>query len=677
MTIHEKHLQAVQHAICVAPGHQVALAEVHPEIAQFTPQTQLGKLAHAMVSTLATVRLSLASTSAYVFGINESTRLPQIAFKAPPPGTTLSVQSLQGAYNGFSENFKTLQTRTKDWISAEGSEDPLSIYSKLTNVPTTVAQVGANVSSQLSLMSLTKPGSCAYEDAKKAATKDINNDIEPVTSLISLLTDFANDVEKYSALLLDAANGGVLSELQAAYQSEISALNRSIAQSQANIARNNSEISSLKKEIIAAGTVTAVGAVNWWNPIGWVAAAGGGIALDRLISQRDSLEAENASSQLSIGKNNILKTQDGAAAALVATFADQVAKLAVMNTSVQEEIAKLETLFGTLQSDMKQALESTENDQVSAAQNEWNAAIKLAQSLELVTLYSWPGIQQLMSPCVFQAYGDSLALILGNGGTYTISVSSPSWKTFNSKALSLTGGARGLFGISGRPAKSPATNPTPASSFAAMSANGNQWSDISNLAMAQLATGGQLLAGIVQSDSRPTVAIFDNTGWHTLPNFPEEDIPKQLAITASGTLYAISNNLGLLYGYTGSAWVKISATGFFSISANGNYLALIDGNNHAWRYENDKLSEISDNVQKAAVSSHGNLYLLDLDGNLSMVPTSGDTQSLATGVTEISISDTDIVFWLYQGGNTVHYQADAVASDSSTGVTSTDLPMPQ
>src|SRR4051812_10233066 len=258
--------------VLIAPNRHVNLAQAGHPLVTIVPKTRLGAVGLSLAVASSTATLQIIATSTYV---NALTALapPVITFRAPPPGTTIPVRSLQTAYDGFLQQLATLQGQAAAWIGTPAGSGGASIFSNLVAIASTIGNIDATVQSDFVLLQTLTPGSPAWQNAFAQAKALIGSEVRPLTSIETQIGMLSTNLDTAATTLVTAASTGLLAQLQAAYQSEINALNR-------DIANCNNQISSDNKKIIglgfAAGAgVGIIGLANFWNPIGWIMIAGG------------------------------------------------------------------------------------------------------------------------------------------------------------------------------------------------------------------------------------------------------------------------------------------------------------------------------------------------------------------------------------------------------------------
>lgn len=650
--------RAQKKSLHTSPDHTISLASHDAKLVQFAPKTHLGKTAHTLALALASVRLSVASTTAYVYGITEDASVPTVTFSAPPPGTSISVQSLQSDYDNFSKQMKDLQKQTGLWISTTASEQSLSIYSQLTSVPETIVDIDQIVKAKIKVLSALSPGVELYKETMSELKDDITKDLEPVQNLVSEIQALSSSIETTAELIETSTTTGVLQQLQDAYASEISALKTDTDQLNQNISDNNSEISTLKIEAAAAGTVTAVGAVNWWNPVGWVAIAAGGISLDKILSKIDNLEAKNAKYSGDISSNKIWKDKDSAAAGVICVFSGQVKSLATMTSAAQEELTQLANVYNSFADEIEAALTDLGANELNDALNEWNTVIQDATNLELLTLYVWPGPKKLRKPATFYSYDQTLYWVQDSGAIIYCTIGDKAWTAMSKDALSICRTQGDVYAIDGAPVANPQPPHPKISSYTVEKHNASAgWATLAALPVAQIAAGNNTLYAIAQSDTEPKIVQYlDNGSWNYLPQIATDDIPKQIAVV-NGQLFALTNNTGWLYQYNNGSWQRLSTTNFFSMTANGNFLGLVDDNNNAYCY-NGSVTQSYTDALKVAQMTNGDQYIIDSQQNLYFVShTSYGTGTLVIdGIIDVCSSETDTLFYASQSGDTIYYK---------------------
>jgi hypothetical protein len=132
--------------VLIAPNRRVNLAQAGHPLVTIVPKTRLGAVALNLAVASSTATVQIIATSTYV---NALTALapPVITFRAPPPGTKISVQSLQTAYDGFTQQLATLQGEAAAWISTSAGSGGASIFSNLVAIASMFSNIDAQVQS--------------------------------------------------------------------------------------------------------------------------------------------------------------------------------------------------------------------------------------------------------------------------------------------------------------------------------------------------------------------------------------------------------------------------------------------------------------------------------------------------------------------------------------------------
>ena len=531
----------------------------------------------AVASSSATIQI--IATSTYVNALT-ALALPVITFRAPPPGTTIPAQGLQTAYDDFTRQLATLQGEAAAWISTSAGSGGASIFSNLVAIANTFGNIDATVQSDFVLLQTLTPGSPAWQNALAQVKRLICAEVKPLTSVETQIGTLSTNLDTAAATLITAASTGVLSQLQAAYRSEINALNQDIANCNNQISSDNSKIIGLGFAAGAAIAVGIIGLANFWNPIGWIMIAGGAAGAYFAIAEIVALKGQIALFKAQVENDVNWVNADQTAAQAVAAFAQSAQGAANMNTAAQQELNALLQLCNTLSSDIQTALTDLNRDQLTQALAEWNEIVSAAAFLSGITAHVWPSSIMLANPTNLAATGNAAWLVSNSGTTFNFTSGGNRWTALPGMSLSIVAAASVVAGIDGAPNDgSQIDSNTYGQSFLVKTYNAgnNAWTNISTFPAAQIATDGTSIWAISQVTSDRQVYKYDGSGtsWTAVGAMPNSDAPAAIAAT-SGKLAAIANNGRGLWINGGSGWQQIGTATYSNITANGGQIGLID-----------------------------------------------------------------------------------------------------
>jgi hypothetical protein len=641
--------------IMVGPGVHVTLPPSKVR------STKLGQVAQRLADQAQVTALSIAATSGYVNALC-TTASPAITFSDVPPGMTSSLAQLQAAYNGFTSQYAIFQGQASLWIrSAPGSGTP-TILSQLTAVPATFSFMESTIDLDFTGLANNPVGSAPYNAALSQLQMNLSSCTQSVQGLNTSMSKLGTNLETATSNLITSANTGTLSQLQAAYQTDITAL-------QTAITNANNTISSDNQKIIGEGVgaavsvgVATVGLLNWWNPIGWIMMGAGAVGAYFSIEEIESLKAQIAILKTQISTDENFETTDQAAATTLAAFCTQMLGFASMNQAAQVELTQLENLLSTITSDIATSVADANANEITAAQAEWATVVSEAAFLGTFTAYVWPGPLELSAPSMFAPVGNDIYAIATSGSMYHYSGSANSWSPMNVTSLSVVGVGSMLVAIDGAPLNGTAEGPSPAAAtyfVKTYNISSGTWSTISTFPVTAVATDGSKIYAINQTQTDMQVYVYtgNGTSWTALPQLPGPDAAIQIAC-ANRALFALTNNSQFVYQYnpTTNAWTQIGTGAYAAIEGNGIYLAMIDINNVNWLYTPASASFLKAGWSTLQVAQYPSSLQLTINNaqNLYLADTLNNPATytqLATNATAVFISDTGVSYYADNMGN--------------------------
>jgi len=661
MALHHK-APHLGRTVLIAPNRRVNLAQAGHPLVTIVPKTRLGAVGLNLAVASSTATIQIIATSTYV---NALTALapPVITFRAPPPGTTIPVQSLQTAYDNFTQQLATLQGQAAAWISTSAGSGGASIFSNLVAIASMFSNIDATVQADFVLLQTLTPGSPAWQNALTQVKALIGAEVNPLTSVETQISTLSTNLDTAATTLTTAASTGVLSQLQAAYQSEINALNQDITNCNNQISSDNSKIIGLGFAAGAAIVVGIIGLANFWNPIGWIMIAGGAAGAYFALAEIIALKGQIAQLKAEVENDVNWVNADQTAAQAVAAFAQSAQGVANMNTAAQQELNTLLQLCNTLSSDIQTALTDLNQDQLTQALAEWNEIVAAAAFLAGITAYIWPSSIMLADPTNLAAAGNNAWLVSNSGTTYSYTSGGNTWSTLPGMSLSVVATGSVVAGIDGAPNDGSQINPnTYGQSFLVKtySAGNSAWTNISTFPSAQIATDGTSIWATSQITSDRQVYKYNGSGtsWTAVGAMPNSDAPAAIVATG-GKLAAIANNGRGLWINGGSGWQQIGTATYSNITANGGQIGLIDDSGNGWvlnTANNNALTASMTGISSVAQAPNGDQYVTDGTLNLWHVafpqgggsPTSTQLRSNSVGVT---VSDGGTVYALDNTGN--------------------------
>lgn len=642
----------------VSPGKSISLHSIDHPIAKIQPKTKLGAVAQELAAATAISTISVAATSAYVYALIEAAS-PAIQFKDPPPGTKISVQSLQDAYQTFQTQFATLQGQASVWINTDQTTGQSSIFSNLVSVPTTLSQLDPVVQSKFSILSALKSSNPLYKTTLSDLEALVGAEKAPVQSLVTQVEGLATTVQTSSSLIQTSTSTGVLKELQDAYASEIQALKDDIKSANDTIDSDNKKIIGLGFGAGAAILVGLIGLGMIWNPIGWIMIAGGAVGAYFAISEILALKAQIAVEEGKIKGFELWKTADATAAGTVSAFSTQLTDISTMTASVQEELTQLENLYTTLADDISEASKDLTDGNIADALKEWNTIVQEVAFLENITAYIWPNPIQLTKPSNLSAAGSSLYAIDNAAKVYKYTVGGNTWTELADTSLSISAKGSLVVGIEGAPVPNPSGKKPPNSTYVVTEYSNDKWNPISTHKYAQILTDGTSVYAINQAHKDRQIYQYSGSGkiWNKLTDFPDSDVAQLMQI-ANGNLYALGNNSNKLYNYTNSAWASVNSNTYTNMSGNGKYLALIRDSLQASVLDVETGVETNTCAKAQAIAqmTDGDQYVVGSDQNLYHFSASDYSKAvlIKNDIVDVVCSETDEVFCTDNKGDAYH-----------------------
>lgn len=625
------------------------------------PATQLGLVAQNLAQQSAITVLSVAATSAYVYALTQSSA-PKIEFTDVPPGMNSSLLQLQTAYEDFLSRFNIFQGQAGAWINTQQNTGTASIFSQLVSVPTTLLNINNTVSSNFSLLNALTPGSSEYNNILGQQELLIGAETPAITGLVSSMQLLGTNLQNAAAALIESTQTGTLSQLISAYQADISTLNGAIDSANQQISSDNAKI--IWEGIGAATSLTVglVGLVNIWNPIGWFLLAGGATGGYFAIVEIEFLKAQIARLKTQIQTDTNYLNDDQQGASTISAFCTQLQGFASLNQAAQQELITLENLYNNLNTDITNALNDLDGNELTAAQTEWTTILQEAQVLANLTAYLWPSPALLSAPASFAAIGNDIYCISLSGEMFHFNGSNSTWTDMGVKALSCAGWGATLVAIDGAPINGTAVSPNPTIStyyVKSYDPSTQQWTIISTFPAAAVAAGANGVFAISQVTNDRQVYQYTGSGanWTPLPALPGPDAATQVAV-AGGTVFALTNNSQLVYQYNASTsgWVPVGNFTCCRIVSNANKLALLGTDNKLYLYDASAggapLNTCTATIQVAQLSN-GNQYGVDTNMALSLIEPSTPISYtiLAQNVTGVFAGDTNEVYFTDNTGN--------------------------
>lgn len=671
--------------VLIAPNRRVNLAQAGHPLVTIAPRTRLGAHALDLVVQASIATIQVIATTTYV---NSLTGLapPPLEFSEPPPGTTISVLALQGAWDDFVVDLAALQGQAALWVATSGSTGGASIFSSITTVAGMISSLNALVQTEFIVLKNAPPNTKAWKDALSTVTSLISAELQPVQSLQSSISQLSSTLNQAANTLITAANTGVLEQLQAAYVNELGALNEDISLCNDQISKDNKEIIALGASEGVSGFIGISGILNIWNPLGWLAIGAGVAGAYFAAEEIKTLEGQIGMLTGEIKNYSDQLTADATASNLVTSFSASAQAAASMNSASQQELTTLIQLCSAMATDISASLTDLSDDEIAASLNEWNEVVAASAFMAGITAYIWPSWYSLVNPTSLTAAGSNAWVVSNSGTVFGWTSGSTAWSTLPDYTLSVVSAGSVVAGVDGAPNAAASLNPNSygQSCYAKLfNAGQNAWTTVSTFPVAQVATDGTSLWAINQLTADRQVYAYSGSGtnWTQLPALPinpttqQPDAPMDIA-AVNGAVYAIANNTLSLWSYDGSNWYQITDATYGSITANGNMIGLIDTSSNAWVLDvgNDKTPNATMMaVNSLAQAPNGDQYATDNDLNLWYVPFSPTggaptCTQVMSNVTGVTVSDGGIVYatdnngvlWtLTDAGNNVWQQLPA------------------
>lgn len=649
----------------VAPNMSITL---RPDfVSAIEPKTRLGAIALQLAEQTVITTLSVAAISSYVYAITQSAA-PTIQFTDMPPGMPNSqLEPLQDAYDQFLQQFATLQGQAGTWINTQQGTGTPSIFSQLVLIPSTMNVLNSTVSANFTTLNALTPGTPAYNNVLAQQKSLIGSEQPAIGNLVTSMQTLGTNLQNGSDQLIASTQTGVLSQMLAAYQVDIASLNTDITNCQNQINSDNSKIIGLGVGAGVSVTVGLVGLVNFWNPIGWIMMAEGGVGAYFSITEIETLKAQIAQLEGQIQSDIAYRTSDEQAAMMLSAFCNQLQGFASMNTAAQQELLALENLYSTLSDDITLALGDLDADNLQAAQNEWNTILQSSAALGELTAYIWPNSAELSAPTTFTAIGGDIYYIATSGELYHYAGGTGSWNDMGVTALSCVGAGSTLVAIDGAPIDGAVIGaPSGASTYFVKQydMNAGTWTTISTFPAAAIATGGGAIYAINQLVGDRRVYRYSGSGttWTALPQLPDmspttPDAAYQIAV-AGGVLFALSINAQQVFRYdAGNGWTQVMSLQCASITANGNKLGIVATNLNAYLLDptsGQGAVNFGGGVTTIAQLTNGDEYRTGVNLDLWYADTNANPPTytgIANNVTGVYVSDTDLVYYTDNLGN--------------------------
>jgi hypothetical protein len=641
--------------VMVGPGRYAMAMSAGKNLALVQPKTALGGIAKQISQQSSVALISVAATSAYVYALTQASA-PNLTFTTVPPGMTSSVAELQTAYDAFLTQFALFQGEAGAWINTNPSTGTASIFSQLTSVPTTLAELNGTVTSNFTLLQNLPSTSPVYKSTLTQQEALIGAESSAITSLIQSMTTLGTQLETATTALIASTQTGVLKELLTAYATDIAALNKAISNANDKISSDNSKIIGLGFAAAAAIAVGLVGLINIWNPVGWIMMAGGAIGAYFAISEIEALKAQIALLKTEIQTDTNYATADQAAASLVSAFSTQLQGFASMNNAAQQELTALEALYSTLGADITKALTDLTANDIADAQTEWATILEAGKVLQNLTAYVWPSPVMLSSPSSFAAISSDIYSITLSGEMFSYSSSNAAWTDMSVTSLSCVGEGTTLVAIDGAPIDGTAVTPTPSvPTYFVKSYNisASSWTTISDFPAAAVAVGGSEIYAISQVTADRQVYQYSGSGttWTALAPLPGPDAAVEVAI-AGGIVFALTNNSQFVYQYnTNSTWTQVGNFTCSKIIANGTQLGMLGTDQTLYLYNTAAAAtpaSTDTSVAQVAQLSNGDQYVVTSNLDLYHIDNQqspSTSTKLKSSAVSVYSSDTNAVYY--------------------------------
>ncbi len=654
-----------QRRLRIAPGMFVAL---RPDfVTSIVPKTRLGTIALQLAEQTAITTLSVAAISSYVYAITQSST-PSVQFTDMPPGMPNSqLQPLQDAYDQFLEQFAIFQAQAGTWINTQPATSTPSIFTQLVQIPNSMNVINAQVSTNFATLNALTPGTPTYNNVLDQQKTLIGSEQPAIDNLVTQMQTLGTNLQNGSDALVASTQTGVLAQMLAAYQVDITALNTDITNCQNQINSDNSKIIGLGVGASVSVTVGLVGLFNFWNPAGWVMMAEGGVGAYFSITEIETLKAQIAQLEGQIQNDISYRDSDEQAAMILSAFCNQLQGFSSMNTAAQQELLALENLYSTLSDDITVALGDLDADNLQAAQNEWTEILQSSAALGELTAYLWPNSAELSAPSTFTAIGSDIYYIATSGKLYHYVGSTGSWNDMGITALSCAGSGSTLVAIDGAPINGSViggSSSAPTYFVKQYDMDAGTWTTISTFPAAAIASSGGAIYAINQlvSDRRVYQYSGSGTTWTALPQLPNmspstPDAAYQIAI-AGGVLFALSINAQQVFRYdAGNGWTQVMSLQCASITGNGSKLGIVGTNLNAYLYDptnGQGAVNYGAGVTTIAQLTNGDEYRTGVNLDLWYADTNANPPTytnVANNVTGVYVSDSDLVYYTDNLGN--------------------------
>jgi hypothetical protein len=592
----------------------VNLAEAGHPLAGITPETPLGALALDLAMAASTTYLTVVATTAYVNAITELS-LPELTFGPPPAGVPVNPQDLQAQWSQFVTQVNVIKGELATFVnSTPGSADPTTILSQLVSLPNKIDELSDSVNTD-------------FITQDKAGIDTLFQALSQQTSSLSqAISTLGTNIDTGTQLLVSAADSGVLEQLYNAYEKDIKALKAAIESAQDSIDSDNKKLAGEYAGATISLAVATYGLANWFTPQGFLCLLGGVIGGYFAIEEINYLKGEIATLKSTISSDTIFENEYAASATAVQGTIGSIAGFSSMRSSAEAELLALENVLNTMAQEFNAAMADidTTSPDWTAAQNEWKTILSTAVDMMNIMAYIWPNPILLSNPTGLISDSSGLYQIASSGKAYYLSQRRNAWTSLPGKLLSVvTGPLEGdlVLGIDGAPAQGAAgVDPAyPTDFFVKMlMSDGNSWQTISDFAVAQVATDGSQIFAIKQLTSDRQVYSYtgSETNWTALPALPNADAPSSIAV-AGGSLFALSTNSQQVYCLEGSSWTLIDASRkYMSISANGDFLGLVDTGNLSYLWNasgtgNKTLIYTGSSIASLAQMSNGDQLIVN------------------------------------------------------------------
>lgn len=209
----------------------------------------------------------------------------------------MTVEQLQESWNDFCTKFQVLVGEAGSWLKMSDSSG-VGMVGNLVQLSNSITAADSTVQLWLGNLQIFPPGSDSYKknaltglqkkffSGEDKAFESMNGSVE------TLSANLANGASELNA----AANGGVLKKLIEAYANEVAALEADVEKCKSEITKDNAQIIADGFGAGVALGLGIVGMINFWNPIGWLAMAGGAVGANYAIKAIESLKKVDVAS---------------------------------------------------------------------------------------------------------------------------------------------------------------------------------------------------------------------------------------------------------------------------------------------------------------------------------------------------------------------------------------------